>query len=82
MKQTWVGVDTAMRIDQRRSVWSLEELEIDLTGKQGDLFVISSQESSTGLGRQMFWGTMPDGAIQHTMLLVKFAHIPTSVNSL
>ena len=82
MKQTWVGVDTAMRIDQRRSVWSLEDLEIDLTGDQGDLFVISSLESSSGLGRQMFWGTMPDGSIQHTMMLVKFAHIPTSVDNL
>ncbi len=82
MKQTWVGVDTAMRIDQRRSVWSLEDLEIDLTGAQGDLFVISSLESSTGLGRQMFWGSMPDGSVQHTLLLVKFDHIPTSVDKL
>jgi hypothetical protein len=82
MKQTWVGADTAMRIDQRRSSWSFEELEIDLTGKQGELFVISSQEKSNGLGRQMFWGTMPDGSMQHTMMLVELAHIPTSVDNL
>ncbi len=82
MKQTWVGQNTAIRIDSRRSVWSLEDLEIDLVGNEGDMFVVAALDSMAGIGSSMFTGSLFDGKNQHTVLLVKFAHIPTSIDQL
>ncbi len=82
LKQTWVGQNTALRIDSKRSVWSLEELEVDLVGGEGDMFVISALESNAGIGSQMFMGSLYDGKNQHTVLLVKLAHVPTSIDPL
>ncbi len=82
MKQTYVSSDSALRIENRRSTWSLEQLEIDLAGREGDLFVISGMDSGVGLGSKMFGGEMSDGTPQQTILLLKFAHVPTSIDRL
>jgi hypothetical protein len=80
LKQTWVGNNSALRINTKRDAWSWEALELEFRGREGDVFVISSLPESRGLGKQMFASQLTDGTPQETILLVKIVHVPSSVD--
>lgn len=82
MRQDWVHGDAALRIDVRRQTWSLDSLEFELIGGEGDLFVLSETESRRGLGKMMFGGKNVDQMEQQTVLLLRIANIPTPAEQL
>ncbi len=82
MQQDWVQGDAALRIDVRRQSWSLDALEFQLTGGEGDLFVISETADRKGLGTEMFGGKNVDQMEQQTVLLIRIANVPTPAEKL
>ncbi|MEO1615310.1 MAG: hypothetical protein AAFV88_05640 [Planctomycetota bacterium] len=77
MQQDWVQGDAALRIDVRRQSWSLGQLEFELTGGEGDLYLIGETTERQSLGRDMLGGENVDQMEQQTVLLLRFANIPT-----
>lgn len=82
MQQDWVRSDAAIRIDNRRDSWSLETMEFELTGGEGDLFVISETSPRKGIGNEMFKGKNVDQKEQQTVLLIRIANVPTPAEKL
>lgn len=82
MRQNWVQGDAALRIDVRRETWSLDSLEFELVGGEGDLFVVSETESRRGLGKMMLGGKNVDQLEQQTVLLLRIVNIPTPAEKL
>ena len=82
MRQDWVKGEAALRIDVRRESWSLDSMEFELTGSEGDLFVISEAAVRKGIGRQMFGGKTVDQLEQQTILLIRIGNIPTPAEKL
>lgn len=82
MRQKWVASDTALRIDTRRETWSLDELDLNLTGVQGDLYVIGSTSEPVGVGKQMFSGKNNDNEHEQVLMLISLAQVPTPVDQL
>lgn len=76
MKQKWVSSDNALRMDHRRDTWSLKELEWELTGKEGDMFIISGVLPIRGVGGQMLSGISADQKEHLVVLLLKLAKVP------
>ncbi|QEF97343.1 hypothetical protein Mal15_13830 [Stieleria maiorica] len=82
MQQDWVQGDAALRIDVRRQSWSLDSMEFELAGGEGDLFVVSETTERKGLGREMFGGKNVDQMEQQTVLLIRIANVPTPAEKL
>ena len=82
MQQDWVQGDAALRIDIRRQSWSLESIDLNLVGGEGDLFAISESSQRKGLGMQMFGGENVDGMQEQTILLLRIVNIPTPAERL
>ncbi len=82
MRQDWVQGDAALRIDVRRQSWSLDSMEFELSGGEGDLFVVSETTDRKGLGREMFGGKNVDQMEQQTVLLIRIANVPTPAEKL
>ena len=76
MRQDWVQGDAALRIDVRRQSWSLDSMEHELVGGEGDLFVIGETPERKGIGKAMLGGKNVDQMEQQTVLLVRIANIP------
>jgi len=82
MHQNWVKGDAALRIDVRRQCWSLGDMEFELAGGEGDLFVISETESRRGLGKSMLGGEDVDLMEEQTVLLLRIENIPGPADKL
>ncbi|MCG8652802.1 MAG: hypothetical protein MI861_23385, partial [Pirellulales bacterium] len=82
MKQKWVSSDSALRIDTRRETWTIEELELELTGSTGDTFVIAGTSPLRGLAKQMLSGASADNVQQQIVVLITLDHIPGPIDSL
>jgi hypothetical protein len=82
MRQDWVPGEAALRIDVRRQSWSLDDLEFELSGGEGDLFLLGQTAPRKGLGEQMFGGTDVDQLEQQTVLLLRIANVPTPAEKL
>ena len=76
MRQKWVSSDTALRIDTRRETWSLDSLDIHLSGAEDDVFAIGGVSPSTGIGQQMFSGLSADNLPEKVVLLIRLKHLP------
>jgi len=76
MRQTWVGSDSALRIDNRRESWQLEPLGFELTSEKGGMIVVGATTPAFGLGQQMFTGTTADGDVDHVVMVLTVASIP------
>ncbi len=82
MRQKWVSSDSALRIDTRRETWSIDELDVEFVGSEGDTFVIAGANPLSGLAKQMFSGTKVDQSQQQVVVLIQVDHVPTAVDQL
>ncbi|MGB7347469.1 MAG: hypothetical protein WBD20_24825 [Pirellulaceae bacterium] len=82
MRQRWVSSDTALRIDTRRETWSLEDLDLNLTGVEGDTFLIGNTMPRLGLGKQMLSGHRSDNSRHQAVILITLTQIPTAADRL
>ncbi|MCA9136354.1 MAG: hypothetical protein KDB00_06340 [Planctomycetales bacterium] len=82
MQQDWVQGDAALRIDVRRQSWSLDSMELELPGGEGDLFVVAETSQRKGLGKAMLGGKNVDQMEQQTVLLLRIANVPTPAEKL
>ena len=82
MRQHWVSSDAALRMESRRETWSLEELDLELTGSEGDAFLIGATVPRVGLGKQMLSGHGSDNSQQQVVLILTLQQIPTSAEML
>lgn len=76
MRQTWVGSDSALRIDNRRESWVLEDLAFELEMASGGTLVIGATPPSCGLGEQMFTGKTADGEVDRVLAVIRIAQLP------
>lgn len=76
MRQTWVGKDSGLRIDNRRDCWTMEELAFELTTAVGDTIVAGAVLPPHGLGEQMFTGKTADGEVDHLLVLIRVVELP------
>ncbi|WP_253160091.1 hypothetical protein [Stieleria tagensis] len=82
MRQDWVKGDGALRIDVRRQSWSLDSLDFEIRGHEGDVFVIAETADRKGLGKEMLGGKNVDQMEQQTVVLLKIANVPTPAERL
>lgn len=82
MQQDWVQGDAALRIDVRRQSWSLDAMELELVGGEGDLYVVAETSERKGLGKAMLGGKNVDQMEQQTVLLIRIANVPTPAEKL
>jgi hypothetical protein len=76
MRQTWVGSDSALRIDNRRESWLLETLAFEMNLAKGSTIVAGSTVPASGLGSQMFTGMTADGEVDHVLMVINVTSIP------
>ncbi len=81
-RQTFVSSDSALRIDSKRDVWKLSEMNVDLEGSVGDTFIFGCTETTAGLGKQMFTGQDAAGRDQQLLLVLRIKNIPLPVDTL
>jgi len=79
MRQTWVGNDAALRIENRRDSWVLDLLETDWVMEKGDVFVAGCRETAFGLGQQFFIGTTAEGDNDQVLMIVRVVELPTAI---
>lgn len=82
MRQKWVSSDAALRIDTRRETWSIEQLDVNLSGMEGDTFVVAASQPAAGLAAQMLGGTSADNLPQQVMVVIRIAQVPSPVDNL
>lgn len=82
MRQKWVSSDAALRIDTRRETWSIEQLDVNLSGMEGDTFVVAASQPAAGLAAQMLGGTSADNLPQQVMVVIRIAQVPSPVDDL
>jgi hypothetical protein len=79
MRQTWVGNDAAMRIENRRDAWVLTELETDVELEKGDVLVAGCREPAFGLGKHLFTGTTAEGDNDQVLMVVRVVELPDTI---
>jgi len=79
MRQTWVGNDAALRIENRRDSWVLDQLETEVVMEKGDVFVAGCRETAFGLGQQFFTGTTAEGDNDQVLMIVRVVELPTAI---
>jgi hypothetical protein len=82
MRQKWVSSDAALRIDTRRETWSIKQLDVNLSGMEGDTFVVAAAHPAAGLASQMLGGTNADNLPQQVMVVIRIDQIPSPVDDL
>jgi hypothetical protein len=81
MKQTWVGSDGGMRIENRRDSWSFDDLAFEVAAGEGDTIVAGAVMPARGLGEQMFTGQSADGDVDHAIVLIQVGELPNGLSS-
>lgn len=81
-RQKWTSSDTAVRIDTRRDVWSLPELDLTVTAKEHDTLVIAATSPAVGLAKHMLMGNDSNNDQEQVVILVRVAQVPSAVDKL
>ncbi len=81
-RQKWTKSDAAVRIDTRRDVWSIPELDLTLTANKHDTLVIAATTPATGLAKHMLMGTDSNNDQEQVVIIVQVAQIPSAVDRL
>jgi hypothetical protein len=76
LKQTWVGSDAALRLDNRRESWNLDELLAETRLDQGSILVVGSIMPPIGLGRMMFTGVTAEGDEDRVVMVIRVTELP------
>ncbi len=82
MRQKWVSSDAALRIDTRRETWSIQQLDVNLSGSEGDTFVVAAADPAGGLAEQMLRGHSADNLPQQVMVMIRIDQIPRPADRL
>jgi hypothetical protein len=82
MRQKWVSSDAALRIDTRRETWSIQQLDVNLSGREGDTFVVAAADPAAGLAEQMLRGHSADNLPQQVMVMIRIDQIPRPADRL
>ncbi len=82
MRQKWVSSDAALRIDTRRETWSMDQLDVDLTGTEGNTFVVAATNPLSGLAKQMLSGSSADHLPQQLVVLIHLEQVPNAIDRL
>src|SRR5690606_24804191 len=80
MRQTWVGSDAALRIDNRRATWSLDELAAEIPLEKGGILVAGCIYPAFVLGQQMFTGATADGDDDQVLMVIRVADLPELID--
>lgn len=81
-RQKWISSDSAVRIDTRRDVWSIPELDLTVTAKEHDLLVIAATSPAVGLARHMLMGTNSANVQEQVVIVIRVAQVPSAVDKL
>ncbi len=76
LRQTWVGNDAALRMENRRESWVFDELATDVELEQGALLVAGSVTPAVGLGQHLFRGLTAEGDDDHVLMVIRVADLP------
>jgi len=76
MRQTWVGSDAALRIENRRDAWVLEDLATEITLEKGGILVVGGIDPAFGLGKHMFTGTTAEGDTDQVLMVIRVVELP------
>lgn len=76
MRQTWVGSDAALRIENRRDAWVLEDLTTEITLEKGGILVAGGIDPAFGLGKHMFTGTTAEGDTDQVLMVIRVVELP------
>lgn len=79
MRQTWVGNDAALRIENRRDAWVLSDLETEVSMEKGDVLVAGCREPAFGLGQHLFTGTTAEGDADQTLMIIRVVELPAAI---
>lgn len=75
VQQRYVRSHGALRIDASREAWAIEELDLQVTVKEGDLLVLGPTNQEHGIASHMFASdTQVEG--EHVLLLIRVAQVP------
>jgi hypothetical protein len=80
MRQTWVGNDAALRIENRRDAWVLDELETVVHLEKGDILVAGCRNPAFGLGKHLFTGTTAGGDNDEVLMIVRVVELPDPIS--
>jgi hypothetical protein len=76
MRQTWVGSDAALRLDNRRESWNLDELTTEVRLEKGAVLVVGGVDPPLGIGRLMFTGLTAEGDEDRVLMILRVAELP------
>jgi hypothetical protein len=76
MRQTWVGSDAALRIENRRDAWVLDDLTTEITLEKGGILVAGGIDPTFGLGKHMFTGTTAEGDTDQVLMVIRVVELP------
>lgn len=76
MRQTWVGSDAALRLDNRRESWNLDELATEVRLEKGAILVVGGVDPPLGLGQLMFTGLTAEGDDDRVLMIIRVAELP------
>lgn len=76
MRQTWVGSDAALRLDNRRESWNLDELAAEVRLEKGAILVVGGVDPPLGLGQLMFTGVTAEGDDDRVLMIIRVAELP------
>ncbi len=79
MRQSWVGNDAALRIENRRDAWVLDELETDVSLEKGNVLVAGCREPAFSLGKHLFTGTTAEGDNDQVLMIVRVVELPDTI---
>jgi len=76
MRQTWVGNDAALRIENRRDSIVIDDLEADFSLEKGSVLVAGCVEPAFGLGSHFFTGKTAEGDRDQVLLMIRVVELP------
>jgi len=76
MRQTWVGNDAALRIENRRDSIVIDDLETEVSLDKGSVLVAGCIEPAFGLGSQFFTGKTAEGDRDQVLLIIRVVELP------
>jgi hypothetical protein len=75
VQQRYVRSHGALRIDASRETWAIEELDLQVNVKQGDVLVLGPTHQKHGMASHMFASDTQDEG-EHALLLIRAAQVP------
>jgi len=79
MRQTWVGSDSALRLDSRRDSWNIDELATEVRLEKNSILIAGGFDPPRGLGQWMFTGLTAEGDDDRVVMVIRVAELPDQI---